>query len=276
MWIQPFIKALVTIQIHVRLRNMKVVRSITGVWRHIRYTKSQPLNTAFARMTKQQNTKMLQLFRTCYCLVKHNMSLRSFACLISLQEYNGLPLGTAYRNINKDAALSFISSIAKVKQQALVDMINSVPFFSILLDGSTDKATMEQEIVYVRVIKGGKPENVYLGLMNVNGTSAADIAKELGVFLTGLGIIDWNARMVALGTDGASVNMGCLGDLGALLNPFTDEEVPRNSTETISVLESTRPPTVTSYRYLDVFAACNACQHAVALSLASCFFNKDQ
>ena len=60
------------------------------------------------------------------------------------------------------------------------------------------------------------------------------------------------------------------------INPFVDEEVPRNYTERISALESTRMPTVTSCRYLNIFAACSTCQHAVAISLASCFFNKDQ
>ena len=71
--------------------------------------------------------------------------------------------------------------------------------------------------MYARILTDGKPENVYLGLMNVNGASAADIAQELGEFLTGLGIVDWKARIVGLGTDGASVNMGCHGGLGVLL-----------------------------------------------------------
>ena len=31
-------------------------------------------------------------------------------------------------------------------------------------------------------------------------------------------------------------------------------------------------PTVTNYRYLDIFAACNTCQHAVAIGLALCFY----
>lgn len=38
---------------------------------------------------------------------------------------------------------------------------------------------IEQEIVYARIVTDG-PENVDLGLMDVNGTTAAEIAKELG------------------------------------------------------------------------------------------------
>ena len=75
---------------------------------------------------------------------------------------------------------------------------------------------MEQEVVYARIFK---PENVYLGLMYVNGASAADIAQELDEFFTGLSIVDWKAKMVGLGTDDASVNMGCHGGLGTVYGP---------------------------------------------------------
>ena len=155
---------------------------------------------------------MLLLFRTTYCIVKNNFSLRSFPVLLSLQEYNGLSLGSAYRNT--EAISAFISCIAEVEQREVINKINSQAFFSIMLDGSTDKSTVEQEIVYARILSDGKPENVYLGLMTVNGTTAVDIAQELGEFLMGLGVVDWKARMVGLGTDGASVNTGCHNGLG--------------------------------------------------------------
>ena len=105
-----------------------------------------PLNSVFACLTRQENTNMLKLFQTGYCIVKHDLSLRSFLTLLNLQKCNGLLLGKAYRN--RDAALSFITSIAEVEQQSLISRINGQAFFSILLDGSTDKASTEQEIVY--------------------------------------------------------------------------------------------------------------------------------
>jgi hypothetical protein len=180
-----------------------------------------PLNSVFACLTKQQHTNISKLFRTAYCIVKHNLLLRSFPTLLEQQECNGLPLGKAYQN--RDAALTFITSIAEVEQQALISKINGQAFFFILLDGSTNKVTTEQEIVYVRILTDdGISENVYLGLMEVNGTTAAEIAKELGKFLTKLGIADWSTRMVGLGTDGASVNIGWRGGLGVLLK----EDIP--------------------------------------------------
>ena len=48
-------------------------------------------------------------------------------------------------------------------------------------------------------------------------------------------------------------------NLSSIFNPFVDKEVPRDFTEIISVLKSILAPTIISYRYLDVFVACNIC-----------------
>lgn len=90
----------------------------------------------------------------------------------------------------------------------------------------THKGTVEQEIVYARILTYGKPENMYLELMKVNG---ADIAQELSEFFTGLGIVDWKARIVRLGTDDASVNMGCHGGLGTVYG--LEKRSPLSSTD---------------------------------------------
>lgn len=175
-----------------------------------------PLNVAVARLTEQQNAKMLQLFRTAYCIVKHNFTIRSFPALLSLQKLNGLDLRVAYQN--RMAASVFIASIAEVQVRSVVDKLNEQEFFSILLDGSTDKSTIEQEIVYARLLDINlKPYNMFLGLMPVKGACAIDIADELGDFLDRLGVTDWKGRLSSLGTDGASVNTGSQGGLGTIL-----------------------------------------------------------
>ena len=91
-----------------------------------------------------------------------------------------------------------------------------------MLDGSTDITTTEQEIVHLRLLKDGEPVNIFLGLMAVKDGSAKGIATELNSFLTDLGIQNWKAKLIGLGTDGASVNIGHQGGLGALLK----QEIP--------------------------------------------------
>ena len=58
--------------------------------------------------------------------------------------------------------------------------------------------------------------------MAVTDGTAVGIAAELDSFLTGLGIFNWKSKLVGLGTDGASVNVGCHGGLGAILK----QEIP--------------------------------------------------
>ena len=77
---------------------------------------------------------MLKPFCTAYCLVKQNISLRSFPILVTLQECNGLPLGRAYKN--RTAASMFIESIATDIRKKIISNVNSGEFFSVLIDGS--------------------------------------------------------------------------------------------------------------------------------------------
>ena len=162
--------------------------------------------TAMSRLTRQQNEVMLKLFRTAYCVVKHNFSLRSFPALIDLQECNGLNLGRAYRN--RMAASSFMSSIANVTQSAIIQSINSRKYFSLLIDGSTDVSTVEQEIVYCHYLEDGMPLTIFLGLMSVKSGTASQIVNDLDAFLTNFGITDWKNKIIGFGSDGASVNVG--------------------------------------------------------------------
>ena len=174
-----------------------------------------PMVQAVARLTQQQNDKMLLLFRTAYCIIKQMFSLNLFAALLSLQKMNGVALGSAYSN--GKAASTFINSIASVELSNLINSLNEKEFFSLLLDGSTDVSTMEQEIVYVRFMVDGRPKNELLGMMSVKQANAEAILEGLNIFMNDLGIIDWKRRLIALGTDGASVNVGIHGCLGALL-----------------------------------------------------------
>ena len=174
-----------------------------------------PINRSISRLTQRDNLVMLKLFRTAYCVIKHNFSLRSFPVLITLQECNGLPLGHAYRN--SVAACTFLHSISYVLQNGIVNDLKSADYFSLLLDGSTNVTVHEQEIMYARILKDGKPHNIFLGLMSLPSGSAEGISSGLHSFFSDMGFLNWKEKLVSLGTDGASVNVGAQGGLGAVL-----------------------------------------------------------
>ena len=58
-------------------------------------------------------------------------------------------------------------------------------------------------------------------MISLRQSNAINIAEELGEFLAGLGMINWKERLVGVGTDGASVNVGVHGGLGAILKKDT-------------------------------------------------------
>ena len=64
----------------------------------------------------------------------------------------------------------------------------------------------------------GRLQNMLLGTIDVKQSNAEGIADELEKYITDLRIIHWNRRLIALGTDGASVNIGVRAGLGALLH----------------------------------------------------------
>lgn len=81
-----------------------------------------------------------------------------------------LDIGRTY--FNNKAALQFIRAIAAVEIRKTVEMINASPYFSIMMDGSTDLTGDEQEAVYIRVAQNGKPVEQFIGIRTpVDATS---------------------------------------------------------------------------------------------------------
>ena|SRR5689334_23918217 len=88
------------------------------------------------------------MFRTAFAVGKGDLSLEAFEMLCTLQTKNGLALHDNYNN--GKSCLQFLRAIAQTLRETLAREIMLSPFFSILVDGSTTRATNEMEMVYVR------------------------------------------------------------------------------------------------------------------------------
>ena len=75
----------------------------------------------------------------------------------------------------------------------------------------------EQEIVHVKFLENGKPVTIFLGLITVENGTAEGILEGVDKFFSQIGMPNWKTKLVGLGTDGASVNIGTQGGLGAIL-----------------------------------------------------------
>ena len=65
----------------------------------------------------------------------------------SLAEWQDVNIGSTYKT--PDSAWLFTHFIAKSQRQIFLSSLSSNPFFSFLVDGSTDSGNIEQELVFV-------------------------------------------------------------------------------------------------------------------------------
>ena len=116
-------------------------------------------------------------------------------------------LGTTYRNDKAAQTLThYIGEVVRLEMEAL---FNEAHFFTPMMDGSTDKSVIEQEIVYVRVAQQGTVKEQFVSLEHVEKADAAGLVRALDrPMINSAGQPDWRQKAVVVGTDGASVNIG--------------------------------------------------------------------
>ena len=118
-----------------------------------------------------------------------------------------MDLGTTYRN--DKAAQNFTHFIAEVERLKLVSQIRDSKFLAVMSDGSTDKSVTEQEIVYVRMANKGLVKEHFVSIESVEKADAGGVLAAIETSMVhAAGQPDWKSKLVAIGTDGASVNTG--------------------------------------------------------------------
>ena len=128
--------------------------------------------------------------------------------LRTLQSYN-----------NSEYATTIVYYIQQSEADKIREQLTSTSFLTILSDGSTDSAVMEQEMVFARfVTEGGQVEVKFLGVKDCEKANAAGIFQAIKSAVTTF--LDWDiflAKLVALGCDGASVMVGQKNGVSKLL-----------------------------------------------------------
>ncbi|KAK9972414.1 hypothetical protein ABG768_025721, partial [Culter alburnus] len=75
-------------------------------------------------------------------------------------------------------------------------------------DGSTDTAVMEQEMLYTRLCNRGKVEVHFVGIQDVEKADGENIAQAIDNMMREVCGEEWQAKLVACATDGASMMTG--------------------------------------------------------------------
>ncbi|XP_036001453.1 zinc finger protein 862-like [Fundulus heteroclitus] len=97
--------------------------------------------------------------------------------------------------------------IAEVEREKIKENVKTTKFLSITTDGSTDSSVKEEELVYVRFSHLGKIESKFVGIKSVEKADASHISQAICDIMDQVSD-DCGSKLVAIGTDGASVMTG--------------------------------------------------------------------
>ena len=104
-----------------------------------------PMELALQTMEPDELEQLKPLFNTVFYLVVAERPFHDFPALLQLEALNGVPVGRSYNNPMQ--ARKFVHFIGKQIRKDLVDLLPSTDFFSVCMDSSTDKATINEEMV---------------------------------------------------------------------------------------------------------------------------------
>ena len=166
-----------------------------------------PMQLALKTMEQEKLEQMKCLFNTAFYLVVAERPFRDFSALLQLQTLNGVAVGRSYNSPQQ--ARQFVHFISEHIRKDLVDLLHITDFFSVCMDSSTDKATIDEEMVQVRVLQDNLPVYKFVA---VKALSKADAAGTVSAVVSALETEcernDWQSKLVGLSADGAAVNMG--------------------------------------------------------------------
>ena len=157
-------------------------------------------------------------FEVAYTIAKEKLVFTKMQPLCDLEVKHGVDLGSGYRN--DYACATFIKYIARDFQQ---QPLNQCKFFSLQADSSTDTGNAEHELFLVLYFDPHSTDgkvHVRDRFFSRSGTfgsgSASGLLECLRRALQYMNITDWQQKMIGLGCDGCSANMGERGLRGLL------------------------------------------------------------
>ena len=144
-----------------------------------------------------------------------------------LKEVISLPKN-ATKYLSKNIQEELIALIGKAVKQSLVSKINKSPFWSIILDTTSDLTRVDQLSVVIRWVEINddkcEPVESFLGFVEVTDADAQGLVDTTKTFLLDIGIDMTKIR--GQGYDGANVMSGIRGGVQKLVKDMCSSPVP--------------------------------------------------
>ena len=108
-----------------------------------------PFTKHLQKLSFQRWNTLKKLFNTAYAVAKHNRPFIDFHFICSIQENNGVNLGCDHRT--RDTCVDFVKAISMALLNDVETHLQSVRFFSVMRNSSTDSSSIDQEAIFTEV-----------------------------------------------------------------------------------------------------------------------------
>ena len=181
-----------------------------------------PIQKHIELMLDVEKSRIISAMETMYFVAVRDLPLELYKDLCDLHRYKetpNMPLTNEYSSyVNITSGKEFLTAAKEVYWEKLKEEICSSPFYSILVDESTDK-TMEQHlIVYITyLMDGGRGSCMtkFIQLLKIKNSTAQSMYEALSGLLSEMKLS--KHKMVGFGSDGASSMRGIHEGLAAKL-----------------------------------------------------------
>ena len=178
-----------------------------------------PIARALNRISDAEKDQLRHKFDIAYFMAIEKISFQKYPQLCELEARHGVAIGSSYTN--EIACKSFTHFIAESQHRQLFEKLTQAKFFSLLIDGSTDKGNADDEVFVVVWCDSSSADEkmhtrtAYFHICRPKTVDANGLFLSLESALLRLGISDIDAEnckgLVGIGSDGASANIATGG-----------------------------------------------------------------
>ena len=104
-----------------------------------------PIARAIEKMPVTESARLRRKFDIAYLVATEKLSYLKYPSISELEKKHRVDIGVAYTN--ERSGRVFVHCIAEARRREIVNKINHTKFFSILLDGSTDKGNIDNKAI---------------------------------------------------------------------------------------------------------------------------------
>jgi hypothetical protein len=169
-----------------------------------------------------ESERLRKKFDVAYVIAKESLAFSKMPVLVNMEERHGVDVGTKHKGDH--ACAEFVQFIAADLKEKLMSHVNSVKFFSVQCDASTDAGNVEEEMFIVLYFDSQldspdrkvRVRDRFLTVRHLVAGTGVGLFKCLERALDYMNVENWRSRLIGLGCDGTNANVADRGLKGHL------------------------------------------------------------